>query len=619
MSIYDDRVRELEERIAELPAGYISRKNINGSIKKYYQWTEDGKKKSKYMNDEVAEETEYLINQRRELQKELKEAKLKGQLGAKSKNGARAARSVDTKNESEDATVAEDVRVLQFRTSLLLGDTLRRFAETAEGLEKRECFSQLENYLLQKRSGRVFILYGLRRTGKTTMIKQALLSMSSEDFEKAAFIQVKAGDTLGDVNSDMKLLLENGYRYVFVDEVTLAEDFIEGAALLSDIYASSGMKVVLSGTDSLGFVFSEDEELYDRCIMLHTTFISYREFERVLGITGIDEYIRYGGTMSLGGVHYNEPVTFASKASTDDYIDSAIARNIQHSLRYYQDGGHFRSLAELYDRNELTSAINRVIEDINHRFTIDVLTSDFVSHDLGISKRNLRKDRENPTDILDKIDISKFTEGLRRMLEIRNKDEQSVRITDAHCAEIKEYLDLLDLTVDISTEYIPVRNEKSFRTAVAQPGLRYAQASALIRQLLLDEEFMSISAVERARVTERIMTEIRGRMMEDIILLETMKAYPDKDVFKLQFAVGEFDMVIADPLAVTCELFEIKHSTEAVPEQCRHLTDTEKLEAAEFRYGTITGRYVIYRGKSKKVGDIRYMNVEDYLKKLKSY
>ena len=29
--------------------------------------------------------------------------------------------------------------------------------------------------------------------------------------------------------------------------------------------------------------------------MLHTTFIPYREFEEVLGIKGIDEYIRYGG------------------------------------------------------------------------------------------------------------------------------------------------------------------------------------------------------------------------------------------------------------------------------------------------------------------------------------
>ena len=35
--------------------------------------------------------------------------------------------------------------------------------------------------------------------------------------------------------------------------------------------------------------------------------------------------------------------------------------------------GHFRHLRDLYDKNELTSAINRVVEDINHRFTLEVL------------------------------------------------------------------------------------------------------------------------------------------------------------------------------------------------------------------------------------------------------
>lgn len=55
---------------------------------------------------------------------------------------------------------------------------------------------------------------------------------------------------------------------------------------------------------------SLEEQLYDRCIMLHTTFIPYREFEEVLGIKGIDEYIRYGGTMSLSGINYNADTTF---------------------------------------------------------------------------------------------------------------------------------------------------------------------------------------------------------------------------------------------------------------------------------------------------------------------
>ena len=110
------------------------------------------------------------------------------------------------------------------------------------------------------------------------------------------------------------------------------------------------MKIVLSGADSLGFLFSEDSQLYDRYYQVHTTHIPYREFEEILGIQGIDEYIRYGGTMSLSGVHYNEDSPFASKKNADEYVDSAIARNIQHSLKYYQYENHFRNLRELYEK-----------------------------------------------------------------------------------------------------------------------------------------------------------------------------------------------------------------------------------------------------------------------------
>lgn len=594
MQNIDERIRDLEMAIAALPVGYISKKTINGKIKKYHQWTEDGKKKSKYLDDDSAAALGALIEERRILEQELSELKkaLPDSLKKKSAAG------------------------YVFKTSVLIGDALKRYVDPIRNLQRRDCFAVLEDYLERGYTGKVFILYGLRRTGKTTLLKQAIASLPLSDFSKTAFIQVNPGDTLGDINADLKWFLEKGYKNLFLDEVTFATDFIEGAALLSDIYAASGMHIVLSGTDSLGFIFSESEELYDRCIMLHTTFIPYREFEKVLGISGIDEYIRYGGTMSLGGKHYNEAVTFKTKASTDEYIDSAIAKNIQHSLQYYQDGGHFRHLAELYEKDELTSAINRVVEDINHRFTIEVLTKDFVSNDLGISRRNLRKDREHPTDILDRIDKETFTEGLRRMLEILNKNEQSVQITDTHRVEIKEYLDLLDLTVDIPTEFIPVRNEKLYRTAIAQPGMRYAQAESLVRQLLLDKEFQNISAGDRAFVLERIMNEIKGRMMEDIVILETMMANPDKEVFKLQFAVGEFDMVIVDPAAITCEVFEIKHSEEAVPEQYKNLIDMEKCKATEFRFGEIKRKAVIYRGEDKSDGSIEYLNVEEYLRGL---
>ena len=459
LSEMQTRAAELEQQISALPAGSVTKKTVNGKEYFYHRWTENKKRREKYIPADELENFRAQIERRKELEQELKA--LKKQL---------------PKAKSADLSA--------FTTNVRTGEALRSFAASVRGYRRRECFRQLHDFVCGEPQDKVFILYGLRRTGKTTMIRQIFAERSDTELAKTAFIQITAKDTLADVNRDLKALEAQGFRYVFLDEVTLMEDFIEGAALFSDVFAACGMKIVLSGTDSLGFLFTEDEQLYDRCILLHTTFIPYREFESVLGVHGIDEYIRYGGTMSLGGVHYNETSTFASKESTDEYVDTAIARNIQHSLRCYQYEGHFRHLRDLYDKNELTSAINRVVEDINHRFTLEVLSQDWKSHDLGVSASNLRRDRKNPTDILDRIDLALVTDSLRKLLEIRNRAEQTVALDDVHAAEIKEYLDLLDLTREIDVLHLPDVSTKSSRTVIAQPGLRYAQADALIRSLL---------------------------------------------------------------------------------------------------------------------------------------
>ena len=175
---------------------------------------------------------------------------------------------------------------------------------------------------------------------------------------------------------------------------------------------------------------------------------------------------------------------------------------------------------------------------------------------------------------------------------------------------------MLDLTREIDVLHLPDVGTRSNRTVIAQPGLRYAQAGTLIRSLLLGETFSALSLAERTAVQQRILTEIKGRMLEDIVLLETKLANPKKQVFVLQFPVGEFDMVVFDPNAGSCRIFEIKHSEEAVPQQYRHLIDEQKCAQTEHRYGPITGRFVLYRGKDQVVEGIQYQNVEEYLKTL---
>lgn len=595
----NEEYNKIIAEIETLPTGGITYKKINGKEYAYYQWREDGKQHTRRTKDEELEQLFKQIERRKVLQNLIK--------------------NIDNQEINEEKPVS------QFRCTVRIGEELERFVKPVAKWVKRECYQQLHDYVYGDIHDRVYILYGLRRTGKTTLIRQLISEMDTSMRSKTVFIQIQDNKTLDDVNRDLKVLEEKGYRYVFIDEVTLMNDFIEGAALFSDVFAASGMKIVLSGTDSLGFMFTEDEELYDRCIMCHTTFIPYREFERVLGIVGIDDFIRYGGTMSLGGKQYNDnAMIFATKKSTDEYVDSAIARNIQHSLKNYKYEGHFRSLRDLYEKNELTNAINRIVEDMNHRFTMEVLTRDFKSNDLRISASNLRKDREEPTDILDRIDILKVNEMLKSLLEIKDKEEQKVEIQDSHRYEIKEYLDLLDLTVEIESRWMSDYNRRESRTAFSQPGMRYSQAEALIKSLMQDDMFRGLSFEERKRVTERIIDEIKGRMMEDIVLLETKLSKKNCEVFRLQFAIGEFDMVVFNPDEGTCEIYEIKHSKEVVPQQCKHLLDEQKCKDTEFRYGTITGKYVIYRGATTslvKAGvetqeDVAYLNVEEYLKAL---
>lgn len=586
-----EQINELNEKIAALPAGGISTKTVAGKSYHYHRWSADGRRLECFVPDDEVAALQEKIDERKQL-----EAQVRALGGAVRRRSGAAARPTAT-----------------FQTNVLLGADLLAFCKGVEGWRSREALTSLKLYLEEPPAGKVFVLYGLRRTGKTTLIRQVILDMNKKDRSHSAFIQAAPSNNLAQLNADLRLLKDQGITRVFIDEVTVLDDFIEGAALLPDIFAAGGMHVVLSGTDSLGFAIAQDEQLYDRCTLLHTTYIPYHEFSEVLGIKGVDEYIRFGGTMSLSGTNYASSSPFSSVASAEKYVDTAIARNIQHSLRCYEHGGHFRELRDLYDAGELTNTINRVVEDVNHRFALEVLERDFKSHDLAISAANLRRDRHNPDDILDNVDVAEVTRRLKELLEIRDRDERKVAPNEAHAAQIKEYLDLLDLTLNIPVRSLPDVSSEKNRTVITQPGLRYAQVEALIESLLLDSRFADLSLARRNAVVDRIRSEVMGRMLEDIVLLETTVARPACEVFVLQFAVGEFDMVVFDPKAASCEIYEIKHSDKIDAAQRRHLVDPKKRALCEHRYGPITGSYVLYRGPADYVDGVQYVNVEDYL------
>ena len=506
---------------------------------------------------------------------------------------------------------------MEFHTKVVAGIGLQALSKQVAQYKKRDCFKKLKKFIEDDYSGKICILYGLRRTGKTTLLFQMMGELPAD---QTAYIKIQVTDHMAKLTKDLDQLFKHGYRYVFIDEITLMEDFINTAAVLSDVFSMMGMKIVVSGTDSLGFAMANRDELYDRSVMIHTSYIPFREYARLLDIHAIDCYIEYGGTLKRENMSFDDPdaafdeVSFRDDESTRKYIDTAISRNIQYTLKNDRYGEYFNQLRELYDTGELTNVINRIVESMNHRFLLRVVQEKFKSHDLGSAKELLLHDfpAERATVLYD-IDEKKVVERLKAIIEVKEKSETVIEVTQEHVDKVKKYLAMLDLTVDCSERYESGRRVE--HTVFAQPGMRYAITKALVYSLMQDKYFRLISELDKEYIVSKILEDIKGRMLEDIVLLETYKsASRNEDVFKFQFDNGgEYDMVIYHKQDHTCRIYEIKHSAEIAERQMRYLKDVERCKTVEAKFGRITGKYVLYRGEDAEVDGIVYRNVERFL------
>lgn len=509
----------------------------------------------------------------------------------------------------------------EFHTNVVTGTGLRALANSVAKYGKRDCFSILQKFVTGSYDGKICILYGLRRTGKTTLLFQML---SELPIEKTAYIKVQTTDDMSRLTKDLKALFELGYRYVFIDEITLLSDFIDTAAVLSDVFSMMGMKIVVSGTDSLGFAMANRDELYDRSVTIHTSFIPFREYARLLNIRSVDSYIEYGGTLKMENMSFDDPdaafdeVAFRDDESTRKYIDTAISRNIQHTLKNDHYGEYFNQLRELYEKGELTNVINRIVQHMNHRFVLRVVEDEFKSHDFGSAKELLLHDlpAERATVLYD-VNEKQILERLKAIIEVKEKSETTVPITQEHIDKVKKYLLMLDLIVNCPERY--ESGKQAEHIVFSQSGMRYAIAKALVYSLMQDAYFASIPEADKAYITGKILDDVKGRMLEDIVLLEVCKAAPSTmEAFKFKFdAGGEFDMVIYDKTSQNCRIYEIKHSTEANEKQTLHLRDAEKCQIVEKRFGPISGKFVLYRGKDTFAEGVQYLNVENFLCGLK--
>jgi predicted AAA+ superfamily ATPase len=494
---------------------------------------------------------------------------------------------------------------------IYFGDELKEHVENSlESIFKsRFILKDLDSYITTPNDRKVCCLYGLRRTGKTIMMLQEIKNISN--YDTTLLLSCDGEETMWQVKEAIEV--HRNCKFIFIDEITKARNFIGTCSFLADRYAIEGKKIVLSGTDSLGFFLAKNNELYDRAHLLHTTYISFKEYKYLLN-KDIISYIKFGGTLTDGELIYN-------KDNLNEYSNTAIVYNIIHSLQKWNRGENYANqiLSDIIDHNDLPSFITKVIEYHNRRFLVKMINSDFKSHDLGSLVELMTKSTSVNTDI---IDTDSVCDRIRIYLGVK---ENPFNIVDTKAVNtIIQYLKDMDVLWQLP------KTESEEEYIFTQPGMRYCQAEALAVALCESEEFQIYNDVEKDQILNKLKEDICGGILEDIVFYQTTLSAKEFNVTGDTIRVTkyrdvsdrEIDVLVKNLSTRTSVAIEVKLSDKCVKDQCKHLNDEEFCKNIENATGThIINKIVLYRGKTRFSEEFKivYINVEEFLCKTQKY
>ncbi len=592
------RLAEIENALSELPIGYISRKVIRGKERFYHQWSEDGKTKSRYLKISEKESLEPLIEKRKALQAERK-------------------RLLSPLEKYGDRQIITSV-------SSITGYRLFSFLSDVTVSGTRDCYNVLHQFLLSDEDYRVCILYGLRRTGKTTLLRQAMAALSSENLRNAAYLSLHRNDTMKMVEEDLHILQNAGIRFVFIDNVTLLKDFISSASIFSDIFSAMKMKIVLCGSESGSFLFAEESSLYERCLMIHTTPLTYKEASAAMRFT-IPEFLHYGGTFFQRSENLSETISgssfsfqsspFFSEKSTRNYIDQSIAANFGDSLENYEGGSHIGILRPLYEQGVLSKLIRLILENQSTIFLTEAIQN--VQKSIENSRQVNTKRKAFPASkdshAPGKQVLSSILRTLQTYQEQQRREASALGMTKEQETLLLSYLVSMDVFLDTSDANHP----SPAYLSVTQSGMRFSHVQSLLQRIMQDGIFGACAEKEKAAILEYLLSLIDLQMLKDLVLMETARALGDDYyVFQLQFSKGSYDMVVYDKIENTCRIYLI--SLEAPDEeQIRFLVDPAKISLTENRFGKVCHKIFLCAQETFLAEQgVQIVNVSTYLKGL---
>lgn len=355
----------------------------------------------------------------------------------------------------------------------------------------RRQFHDLMGYLREQKPARqsVCALYGLRRTGKTTLILQAVRQLIGQgaDPDTIGYFTGQKGDTFDDLSVELES--RKKLKYLFIDEVGFYANFLRNGSYLYDtLVRLYDKKVVIAGTNLLALYLAGKETLYDRCSTLRVPYLSFYEHCSFVLDTeqpSKEDFMQY---LQNGGL-------FQVPADIADYVQTSITNSITE-------------LFETEPESEIFPWLKPESEDVDWKGyvnTILLLSSNYVSNKSFGTPPSVREDIEAvDADITRKVlrDFRQYFSLSPRDRDFRMKRTETVSLLDflTHCGVITVLPNLFDDT-------------EPYKCYVQTPFLRFHFADKL----------QSIAG--GATVKEN--TALFGNLLEAAVVSEYRDSHPD--------------------------------------------------------------------------------------------
>ena len=487
-------------------------------------------------------------------------------------------------------------------------DTFRITSYKDVNLPTREKeFNDCMNFIKNKYDDKLIILYGLYYTGKTTLLHQLAKSLN----EKSVIIEILSNYVnLREIKIKMNKLVGEGKKYFFIDEITRAENFES----LIDYFIELSIhdcRIILSGTDSLRFVLSndDDEKLHNLSHFVRMNFISYIYYRNIIKKMknieiDMDTYIQHAGifqniTLETAIL----PDSSDTKIYYNEYIKTGIVRNIQNSIvkkRYYKLDG----IKELYDENLLTDIIMNIIQDNAYLYIKDAIND--------IELNDVAKFDGIFSDDLDDEFKQEVIKYYKDSLGIST--EKNIKMTEKNKSNVLMFLSKIDIFKEYDVLTYKENGTLSYgkKTILTQPKLRYVQILSILELLQNRDD------IDKKKVY-RLYSDCVGKLFEECIIYNTiyeLREFPDYQIFKFRINSDdvsinkvEFDMIIRNKNNNTVNVYEIKHSKSIKYKWIDKFRESKNINIIEKLFGNINSMNILYNGKDSILRREGYSNI----------